>query len=344
VRCQPAIRASAALAECDYLDEMVRDREVATGRFSRRWTVLAFAAAERDGRSLTKNRPRGHLRGWGRHFVLVETSDFPYTHTHKGACRTVKTSSRAVAVVLTLLVLVLAPSGARAADRVPRFGFIAPGWLQPLNISMTPFWSAAGLPETGTNYYSAGAPASPSTPFWERFDPSSRLYQAWFGTYVVDNFQFASEWNHPIVSVEDIPNSVQRVFALATIDQVAWLTGFQDPHPSAALVSSSVVVVPMANGYFLAYGQIQSHSDVGGTIPSFPFYPPYATRSSMVSTYANVTLNATLLFKCISSTSELVIIYSSATQWTTLDGVSHSTPPSVTAMQLAMMAATSFPQ
>jgi hypothetical protein len=144
--------------------------------------------------------------------------------------------------------------------------------------------------------------------------------------------------------VEDIPNSVQRVFALATIDQVAWLTGFQDPHPSAALVSSSVVVVPMANGYFLAYGQIQSHSDVGGTIPSFPFYPPYATRSSMVSAYANVTLNATLLFKYISSTSELVIIYSSGTQWTTLDGVSHSTPPSVTAMQLAMMAATSFPQ
>jgi hypothetical protein len=39
-----------------------------------------------------------------------------------------------------------------------------------------------------------------------------------------------------------------------------------------------------------------------------------------------------------------VIIYSSGTQWTTLDGVSHSTPPSVTAMQLAMMAATSFPQ
>jgi hypothetical protein len=246
--------------------------------------------------------------------------------------------------VLTLLYLVLAPSVARASDLVPRFGFIAPGWVQPLNISMTPFWSAAGLQETGTNYYSSGAPASPSTPFWERFDPSSSLYQAWFGTYVVDNFQFANEWNHAIVTVGDIPNSVQRVFALATIDQVAWLTGFQDPNPSAALVSSSVVVVPMANGYFLANGQIQSHSDVGGTIPSIPFYPPYATHSSMVAAYANVTLNAMLLFKYISSKNELVIIYASGTQWTTLNGVSHSTPPSVTATQFVMMAATSFPQ
>src|SRR5579864_3200138 len=95
---------------------------------------------------------RAHLRivlgrnlgGWGRHFVLVETRNLPYTHSHKshkGACRTVKTSTRAVAVVLTLLYLLLAPSVARAADLVPRFGFIAPGWLQPLNISMTPFWT-----------------------------------------------------------------------------------------------------------------------------------------------------------------------------------------------------------
>jgi hypothetical protein len=191
---------------------------------------------------------------------------------------------------------------------------------------------------------SSRAPASSSTPFWERFDPSSPLYQVWFGAYVVDNFQFADEWNHAVVTVDDIPNSVQRVLALGSVDQVAWLTGFQDPHPLAAPVPSSVIVVPMANGYFLAHLQIQTHSDVGGTIPSFPFYPPYATRSSMVSAYANVTLNAMLLFKYLSSKNELVIIYASGTQWTTLDGASHSTPTSVTALHLAMMAATSFPQ
>jgi hypothetical protein len=256
----------------------------------------------------------------------------------------VKSSTRAVAAALTFTPLALTPSAARAADLVPSFGFIAPGWLPPQTISMTPFWSAAGLPETGTNYYSAGAPGSPSTPFWERFDPSSPLYQAWFGAYVVDNFQFANEWNHAVVSVHDIPNSVQRVLALAAVDQIAWLTGFQDPQPLAAPIPSSLVVVPAANGYFLAYLQVRSHSDVGGTIPSFPFYPPYATLSSMVAAYAEVTLSAAILFKYISSKNELVIVYSSGTQWTTLDGASHSTPPSVMGMQLAMMADTTFPQ
>jgi hypothetical protein len=248
----------------------------------------------------------------------------------------------AFAAALSFASIALAPSESQAADLVPSFGFIAPGWLPPLTISMTPFWSAAGLPETGTNYYSAAAPASASTPFWERFDPFSPLYEAWFGTYVVDNFQFADEWHHA-TSAHDIPNSIQRVLTLASVDQIAWLTGFQDPHPLATIVPSSVVVAPATGGSFLMHAQIQSHSDVGGTIPSFPFYPPFSTSSSNVDPYADVTLSATFLFKYVPSQNELVIVYSSGTQWTTLDGVSHTTPLSVTAEQLAMMAATTFP-
>jgi hypothetical protein len=159
---------------------------------------------------------------------------------------------------------------------------------------------------------------------------------------VVDNFQFAGEWGHP-TSARDIPNSIQRVLTLTAVDQIAWLTGFQDPHPEAAVVPASVVVAPATGGFFLMRAQFQSHSDVGGTIPSFPFYPPYSTSSSQVTGYADVTLSAMFLFKYIASRSELVIIYSSGTQWTTLDGASHATPLSVTAAQLAMMAATTFP-
>ena len=254
-----------------------------------------------------------------------------------------KTSSCAVAAALTISSPVLAPSPAHAADLVPDFNYVAPGWLQPLNISMTPFWSAAGLPETGTNYYSAGAPASPSSPGWERFNPSSPLYQAWFGAYVVDDFQFASEWNRPVVRVQDIPNSIQRVLALATVDQLAWLTGYQDPNPTASVVPSSVVVLPAADGYFFVSTQMQTHSDVGGTIPQFPWYPAYSTYSSSVAPYANVTLNTACLFKYIPSSGELVVIYSSGTQWTMLDGAKHSTPPYVSAEQFAMMLATTFP-
>ncbi len=253
-----------------------------------------------------------------------------------------KNPNRHFAVALAFSSLVLIPTAARADDLVPTFDFIAPGWLQPLSTSMTPFWSAAGLPETGTNYYSSGA-ASSSSPYWERFDPSSPLYQAWFGTYVVDDFQFASEWNHPVVRVQDIPNSVQRVAALATVDQIAWLAGYQDPTPYASVEPSSIVVVPAADGYFFLSMQMNTHSDVGGSIPEFPWYPPYATNASSVDPYASVTANSVALFKFIPSKNELVVIYASAAQWTTLDGAKHATPPWVSAEQLAMMLSTKIP-
>jgi hypothetical protein len=246
------------------------------------------------------------------------------------------------ATALTSIALASPP--ARAADAVPHFDFLAPGWLAPQTIDMTPFWSAAGLPETGTNHYSLGAPASSSSPFWERFDPESPLYDAWFGTYVVDDFQFASEWDRPVVRVDDIPNSIQRVIALATVDQIAWLTGFGDPHPEAAMDPSSVVVLPAANGYFLVLGRMASDSDVGGTLPDLPFYPPYSTVAAEVGPYAKVTLTTAALFKYLPSRGELVIVYSSGTEWTTLDGRPHATPPLVTAEQFAMMAGTTFPR
>jgi hypothetical protein len=253
-----------------------------------------------------------------------------------------KISTRTVMATATVASLMLASSPVLAADVVPQFGFVAPGWLPPQTIDMTPFWSAAGLPETGTNYYSAGGPASSSSALWERFDPSSPLYEAWFGSYVVDNFQFASEWNHPIVTVANIPNSIQRVLALATVDQIAWLTGYEDPHPEAAVDPSSVVVVPAADGYFLVLARMASDSDVGGTIPAFTWYPPYASRASQVSPYASVTLTTAALFKYLPSKGELVIVYSSGTDWTTLDGRSHGTPPLVTVEQFAMMTSTTF--
>ena len=254
-----------------------------------------------------------------------------------------KPSVCALAAALAASSLVLAPSPAQAADLVPSFGFVPPTWLTPLAFPMTAFWGAAGLPEQGINYYSAGAPASPSSPYWERFDPGSPLYEAWFGTYVVDDFQFASEWDHPQVRVADIPNSIQRVLALATVDQIAWLTAYQDPHPYAEVVPSTLVVLPAANGYFYGAALMKSHSDVGGTIPDFPWYPPSSAHASEVAPYADVTLTTSYLFKYLPDAHELVIVYSSGTIWKTLDGGLHATPPRVSATQLAMMLGTSFP-
>lgn len=241
----------------------------------------------------------------------------------------------------TLLVLCALEAQARA-DLTPQFNYIASGWIAPpLSIDMTPYWNAFGLPDQGTNYYSAGAPVGTS-PYWERFDPKSPLYQGWFGVYVVDNFPCASEWSQRNLTPADIPCSIANVQAIISADQYVWLAAYGDPTPVATFNASSVVVSNAPDGYFLLYGAISTDSDVGGTIPSFTWYPPYADESTLVDAYAPVTYNAVARFKYIQEANELVVVYASGAEWTLLDGTKHATPPVVVAEQLAMVFATSF--
>jgi hypothetical protein len=230
-----------------------------------------------------------------------------------------------------------------AADVVPQFNYLAPGWLPLQTISLTPFWSAAGLPETGTNYYSLGAPL-PGSPYWERFDPNSPYYQAWFGAYVVGNFQFASEWEKPNLQPSDISQSVARVEALSVVDQDAWLEGYGNTAPNTQVVPNSTVVVPAGNGFFRVFYTLTSESDVGGTIPQYPFYPPYSTASNLVPPYQPVVIEATLLLKYLPVEKELIVIYASNTTWKLKDGSFHTTSLPVIAQQFEMSAAVSVPQ
>jgi len=245
--------------------------------------------------------------------------------------------------LLTMTMLVLCAFEAQArADLVPQFNYAAPGWISPpLSIDMTPYWNDFGLPDQGTNYYSAGAPVGTS-PFWERFDPKSPLYQGWFGVYVVNDFPCASEWSQPNLKPADIPCSIANVEDIISVDQFVWLAAYGDPTPVATFDASSVFVSNAPDGYFLLYGAISSDSDVGGTIPTFTWYPPYADESALVDAYAPVTLNAIARFKYIPDANELVVIYASGTEWTLLDGTKRATPPGVLAEQTAMVFATSF--
>lgn len=241
--------------------------------------------------------------------------------------------------LLALLVVITFTTKARA-DLTPTFRFMAPGWISPpLTISMTPYWGAFGLPDQGVNYYSSGAPRAPS-PYWERFDPTSDLYEAWFGSYVVNDFPCASEWAHPTPTT--MPCTVANVQALAFVDQYVWLAAYGDPSPLAQVDPASVVVLPAPDGYFVMYAQIASHSDLGAPTSLYGFDPPYSLYSSVVPPYQPVTLNSVARFKYIPSANELVIVYASGTQWTLLDGTKKCTPPVVEAEQLAMVFSTTF--
>jgi hypothetical protein len=247
-----------------------------------------------------------------------------------------KTTIRTASAAL-LMLCALETDASAGAPLVPRFDFVAPGWISPpLSIDMSPYWAAFGLADRGTNYYSAGAPLGPS-PYWERFDPVSPLYQAWFGVYVVDDFPFAAEWRRRDPTVADIPDSIADVEALIVADQYVWLAAYGDASPVSEIEPSSVVVFGVPDGYFVMVATMRTSSDVGGTMPSFAWYPPYSTSASLVAPYAPTTYDIVARFKYIPSSRELVVVYASDAAWTLLDGTRMSTPADVRLEQLGMV-------
>lgn len=240
--------------------------------------------------------------------------------------------------VATLSVCVLFSTLGRAqTPPVADFNFIAPGWTTPVNtIDMGQFWHPAGLQESGINYYLAGGPLSGATT-WERFDPLSPRYQAWTGAYVVTNFQFANEWTKSNLQVSDIPNSISRVLELGVIDQLAWLTGFEDPAPLAQVIPSTVHTVKDSNGFFTVVALMNSHSDVGANVP-FPFVPP---PSPLVQPFAPVVLEIFLTFKYDPSHNVFLVAYASGTRWL-VQGVPHQTPLFVFGEQAEMLSHLQF--
>ncbi len=97
-------------------------------------------------------------------------------------------------------------------------------WLSKfIKQSMNDIWPEQGLKEQGMNYWTTGASRMWERK-WQRFEPNNPLYQSWFEVYVVDNFEFISEWKSP--SVKTITQSVGSFFDLAIADQNTWLKKF----------------------------------------------------------------------------------------------------------------------
>jgi hypothetical protein len=241
-------------------------------------------------------------------------------------------------IIMTLALTLSSPARALTPD----FDYIARGWINPPNtVNMAPYWGAFGLQDQGTNYYTSGAPVAPSL-YWERFNPESPLYQAWFGCYVVSDFPFASEWSKPNLTSDDIPNTIANVQQLVTIDQFVWLAAYGDPSPLALIDPNSVFVLPAGDGYFLLYATMATHSDVGSPTGIYPWHPPYSAHSDEVAAFAPVTYAAVARFKYFPSPDRLVVVYASSAAWATLDGTRHFTPPMVAAQQLEMVYSTTL--
>lgn len=232
-------------------------------------------------------------------------------------------------------------ANALAADLVPHFGLIAPGFAPIQTIDMSQFWGPAGLPETGINYYTSGGPKAGSTN-WERFNPQSPYYQVWFGAYVIDHFSAAWEWSQPNLKVSDIPNTIQRLIVLSSIDQIAWLTGFGDPHPNASAQLQSVEVIQTGPRKFTMYLRYDTDSDLGFPGPLFGFYPGYTPFANLVDPNAPVVYEAIVRFTFDDAHQNMLVQYASNCHWSLKDGTKKRTPLEVELQQGLMTLATTF--
>ncbi|EMJ94152.1 hypothetical protein [Leptospira alstonii] len=143
---------------------------------------------------------------------------------------------------------------------------------------MDEVWQAFGLningiPITGKNYFLfAAKTASGATS--QRFDPSSELFQAWFGMYTVNDeggmvYSFPNNSFNPTGVIE-----------LITADQIAWLVNFAKVpfnflhvSPAEEQPTVSSVQIDGHDGYSVHFN-LTSNIDVGyQNNPNPPVYP-----------------------------------------------------------------------
>lgn len=240
---------------------------------------------------------------------------------------------------------------ARAADAVPHFGFVSPAWVAvpPGPFDLTPVWSAFGFQESGLSYAYVGGPVDGS-PYWERFNPLGKTYEAFFGAYVIDNFKYAADWLNPDGTAKtnmrpsDVVNSANELIALGNVDQFAWLSFYSAPYggPTASTyVPNSLLILPAPNGYFLLTFLVQTTSDLGAPTQPAPFVPPYSTYASDVPPFEPVTAEATVLVKYDAAHANFLAIYGSGANYQ-VDGHNKNTPLSTIVQIGQMMAATTF--
>ena len=122
---------------------------------------------------------------------------------------------------------------------------------------MSKKWQNEGIPIRGNNYWTCGPPTDIGSS--SRFDPTSKMYQAWLGVYThtgTDGNQFGLRDGEP---------DIELLKLLAEADQEIWLKAYGDDNPVARLTSFEKrgKMKVDGNDAWLYYGEIDSHSDVG---------------------------------------------------------------------------------
>lgn len=158
-------------------------------------------------------------------------------------------------------------------------------WMTEQNV-MDPIWEQLGY--KGVNYYAYGRPLSGKS-FAARSDPSSSLYQAWLGAYVIVGGKsvFGSgEWD----------TQCAAFVKLAAYDQKSWLAAMGDPDPVADFSATRHVLTIPIDGSERTGCSLEgtTHSDLSSAdtpLVKHMGMPPEAEWKEQLTAFHNMDLH-----------------------------------------------------
>ena len=197
----------------------------------------------------------------------------------------------------------------------PEFKVLPSDWIPAMRQPMDKIWAGLGL--KGMNYFSFGGPAHWFTSYSARSDPSSPLYQAWFGVYVIAG---RANWLSPDGTIV-----ISKLAQSAEFDQNAWLKAMGDRSPQTEFVASekeeTVVIAKEVRPLITA--TFRSHSDLNTNIRGMSGLigmPPDKQWARNLDSYHDVMLTGLLSTWYESADDVTIVVYANSAGYHTKDG------------------------
>jgi len=196
-------------------------------------------------------------------------------------------------------------------------------WVTEQNV-MDSIWGPLGY--RGVNYYAYGRPQSGKS-FAARSDPSSSLYQAWLGAYV-------------IVGGKSVFGSGEKnvqcaaFLKLAEYDQKSWLAAMGDPQPFAeSSVSRNFLTIPIDGSERTTCSlEMATHSDLSSAetpLAKHMGMPPEAEWKDQMSAFHDVDLHVVGAWWYDPHRDISVIVYTASSRFKSRAGLVKDNDPAI---------------
>jgi hypothetical protein len=223
-------------------------------------------------------------------------------------------------------------SDAGMAKAVPEFPNTADAWYpSAFSIDMSDYWSSAGIPFGGMNYYLLTKPVAGNS--WsERFNPDSKYFQAWLGVYTV------SDSNGVTYGIQDGELDAKATVLLGVTDQINWLKDFAGIPSPIVKVDDTIPVTKEATTILGSPGwkitcRLKAQADTGDNnqqsgLPSLLVVPKTAWNSR-ISSNQEISLDICLYVWHSDQHGQLNVIYYNSTSFTDRSGNALDTKPAI---------------